>query len=250
MEIKYYLTVLDREVYLDCQTDKMSVCTKSEFLRYLKGVHTNKERLISRFIEPRLEELKGIDDDIYNSAKKLFDFFIEFYDETKPFSFKEAFAIDNPNFRALVFGSINIVEMMNELGAERIKTDGIETTHNVYDENGIKTGTNTYHNIYEVYEVSSEKLELDENVYAVKCWCTSTNKEHFIWIKGEHKDDPLEAIASTFVVHKNIIPYIKALKRHGDILLVEMDENNYVKPEGEEVSLTKEQYFSLLKAQA
>jgi hypothetical protein len=58
----------------------------------------------------------------------------------------------------------------------------------------------------------------------------------------------LTAIASTFVVHKNIIPHIKALKRQGDILLTEMDDD--IKPEGEMVSLTKEQYFGLLVAQS
>jgi hypothetical protein len=134
------------------------------------------------------------------------------------------------------------------LGAKRIKTDGVKVNHRQYDAEGNFTGVEEYDNIYETHEIEGKKLGLEESLYAVKCWCTSTNKEHWLWIDDQYKDDPLTAIASTFVVHKNIIPHIKALKRQGDILLTEMDED--VKPEGEMVSLTKEQYFGLLVAQS
>ena len=102
--------------------------------------------------------------------------------------------------------------------------------------------------MYETHEINGEKLGIEDKLYAVKCWCTSTNKEHWIWIDEKYKDDPLNAIASTFMVHENVIPHIKALKRQGDLLLLEMEED--VKPEGEMVSLTKEQYFGLLVAQS
>ena len=70
-------------------------------------------------------------------------------------------------------------------------------------------------NIYETYEVKGEKLKLRENVYALKVWCTSTDKEHWLWIDKKYKDNPLEAVASTFHIHENLIPHIKELKRQG-----------------------------------
>ena len=68
-----------------------------------------------------------------------------------------------------------------------------------------------------------------------------------MWIDSKYKDKPLEAVASTFHIHKNLIPHIKELKRQGDIMLVEMDED--INPEGEVVPLTAEQYFGLLTSE-
>ena len=138
--------------------------------------------------------------------------------------------------------------MIQELGNKRIATDGIKVKHKKFKPNGDSDGYVEYDNIYEVHEVNGEKLGINGHLYVLKCWCTSTNKEHWLWIDEQYKDKPLEAVASTFVIHKNLIPYIKELKRQGDILLVEMKED--VEPEGELVSLTAEQYFDLLTCQS
>ncbi len=51
-------------------------------------------------------------------------------------------------------------------------------------------------------------------------------------------------------VHKNLVEgnHIKELKRQGDVLLVELNDD--VTPEGELVPLTAEQYFGFLTAQS
>lgn len=248
-------------VYFETDTEQMVGCTATELVKYLKGVHTNYERFMNRFINVKkniflngypehgiagLKEACG--DEEYNKTVKFFDSLADMYEDITPFTFKESFELEGREFQALVFSSIDIPQMINELGAKRIKTDGVKVNHRQYDSEGNFTGVEEYDNIYETHEIEGKKLGLDESLYAVKCWCTSTNKEHWLWIDDKYKDDPLTAIASTFVVHKNIIPHIKALKRQGDILLTEMDED--IKPEGEMVSLTKEQYFGLLVAQS
>ena len=139
--------------------------------------------------------------------------------------------------------------MIKELGHKRIKTDGKPVRHKQFDKQGNFTGYKEYDVVYELHEVYGEKLGINQSLYAVKCWCTTTNKEHWIWVEDKYKDNVLEAVASTFRIHPNIIPYIKELKRQGDILLVELTED--VKPEGNElVPLTAEQYFTLLTAQS
>lgn len=168
----------------------------------------------------------------------------EQFKNATPFTYKEAFHIENELFRNLVFTAIDITDMVYDMGHERIKTEGIQVKRKTFDIDGNFTGYVDYDNIYETHKVNGEKIGVDEPLYAVKCWCTSTNKEHWIWIEEQYKENPLEAIASTFRIHKNLIPHIKELKRQGDILLVEMKED--VKPEGEIVPLTKEQYFDLL----
>jgi hypothetical protein len=89
---------------------------------------------------------------------------------------------------------------------------------------------------------------MERDLYAVKCWCTTTQKENWLWIEKKYKDDPLAAIASTFRFHENVIPYIKELKRQGDVMLVEMKKE--VHPEGEIIPLTADQYFNLLTAES
>lgn len=249
MEI--YITTFD-EVYFNTSTQSMNGCENLDFLRYLKGVYTNFERFENRYINVLTEKLKDLKKECPEDHKIMIDFLKYLknnYEHINPFSFKEAFEIKDKEFQALVFASINIGEMIESLGAKRYKTDGIELTHEEYNSDGKYIGNKTYHNIYEVWEIKGDDLGLKgEKLYTVKCWCTSTNKEHWLWIKEEFKDDPLQAIASTFMVHENVISKIDCLKRHGDILLVELKED--VVPEGELISLTKDQYFSLLKAQS
>lgn len=249
--MKIYITTFN-EVYFDTDENKMVGCTNSQFLRYLKGVYTNYDRFINRYTTPllqKLEALKEYSEPDYDLMRAFVEFLIENYENAQPFSFKESFELsETREFQALVFSSINIGEMMGELGATRYKTDGIEVKHRRYDNDGNVIGEEMYHNVYEVWEVNGEKLGINENLYTVKCWCTSTNKEHWLWIEDQFKEDPLEAIASTFRVHENVIPHIKCLKRHGDILLAEMNEE--VTPEGNIVPLSKELYFKLLVAQS
>jgi hypothetical protein len=212
--------------------------------KYIKGVLTNKERLINRFIKPIKEtsEKSGWETD------KFINNVIDTYDQVEPFTYAEAFKIEDPQFRATVFGSINVSEMIETLGATRVATDGKHVNQKVYSESGEFLGYHEFDNIYEVHEVSGEKLGLEENLYALKCWCTTTNKEHWLWIEDQYKDSPLEAVASTFRIHENLIPHIKEIKRQGDILLVELNQD--VEPQGNIVPLTAEQYFGFLTAQS
>jgi hypothetical protein len=238
-------------VYFDTETGTMSQSSNSELLRYLKGLYKNKERFLSRFLDEKLQNLEGlksIDEVAYTKCKDFFQFLIDFFDDAIEFTIKEAFELPNREFQALVFSSINISEMISDLGAVRYKTDGIEVKRRVYDNDGKHVDDITKHNVYEVWEVDGQKLGLEEKLYVLKVWCDSTNKEHWLWFNPEFKDDPLSAIASTFMIHENLIPHISCLKRQGDIMLVELKEN--VEPSGEVVSLTKEQYFNLLVAES
>ncbi|MCC9063614.1 hypothetical protein [Flavobacterium piscisymbiosum] len=211
-------------------------------LRLLKGIYTNKARFIERYLS------------VYENIellKPLCNYFLENYDKTLPYSYKEAFEIDDANFRNMVFNTIDINDLIRNLGATRVKSDGREVTRKCFDKYGNSLPNTNYHAIYETYQIDCTKListneftDLDYFAYVVKCWCTSTNKEHWIWIESIYKDNPLEAIASTFRFHENVIPHIKELKRQGDIMLVELHKE--VSPKGKIIPLTAEQYFKFL----
>jgi hypothetical protein len=215
-------------------------------LKYYKGLYRSKAKFKENFIDRIQPHL--FDNECYAKTHKMLNTFMDSFDKTEPFTYAEAFKLENRELQAMVFGTINIGEMIKNLGAVRIKADGIPVKRKIFAKNGEPMGYKEYDNIYETYEVDGKGLGLDSKLYAIKCWCTSTNKEHYLWINEEHKNNPLEAIASTFMIHSNLIPFIKELKRQGDVLLVELTKD--VNPEGEIVSLTKEQYFSLLTAES
>lgn len=216
-------------------------CSLTDGLRYIKGMWSTYDKFYNEFIS----KLPDFNNKMF---WKPFEQFKDMYNDVEPFTYKEAFELENLEFQALVFGSVDISEMINNLGKERIKTDGKRVTRKVWDKDGNRLDDIEYDNVYETYEVNGEKIGVNEPMYAVKCWCTSTNQEHWLWIEDEYKDDPLAAIASTFRFAENVIPKIKELKRQGDIILLEMEEE--VTPEGQERALTKEEYFGLLTSES
>lgn len=242
---KIYVTIPDiTDLVIDLSENNFNFGENNEVIRFLKMIFTNRESFETNF----LNKIKNIE---YFNTTKFYDEISLLYDTAIPYSFEEAFKIKDNQYRIAVFSSINIREMIEKLGAIRIATDGKTSMQKQYDKDGNYLRTIEMSNVYEIYEVSGEKLALNSNVYALKCWCTTTSNEHWLWIDEKYKNNPLEAIASTFIIHENIIPYIKELKRQGDILFAEMKEGSEnIKPEGNIVSLTAEQYFGLLKAQS
>ena len=55
----------------------------------------------------------------------------------------------------------------------------------------------TYEDTYKLYEIEGSKLGLDENAYAVKCDCTSTGKNYYLFVEKEFATSAVDAIAST-----------------------------------------------------
>ena len=250
------------DIYYDVKTDSFNNFTREQYLRYLKGKYSNKERFFSRFVNANLDLLQTqyeskdydgkqiIPDIVYEMYKKFFETFTEEeFENATPFNYAEVFKLESVSFQKAVFDTIDIQEMMESLGAERVMVEGIQTNNKIFNQSGKLDGVKEIHNVFELYKAKGDKLGLpDEDLYAIKCWCTSTNNEHFIWVSEEDIKNPLQAIASTFQIHSNLKPHIKALKRQGDLLVVEL--NKEVKPEGEMVKLTAEEYFGLLESQS
>lgn len=208
--------------------------------RYYKGLYRSGDQMHRHFTEySRHANENGTLDHL----KKLID-------EVEPFTYDEVFQFENSTFQALVFGTVDIPEMIKNLGSERISTDGKKVRNKVFDSNGEFQGYEEKHNIFEVHRISSDKLtNINNDFYALRCWCTSTDQEHYIYIEERYKDDPLQAVASTFRVPNNIIDYIHEIKRQGDVLICEMKDSYYedgVEPTGTPEPLDKETYFKLL----
>jgi hypothetical protein len=225
------------------------VISSIEMLRFLKTKYTNSERFMSGFIDP-INALLNQNKDVaeLDTFRHVIDYFANTYDVVDAFSYAEVFAMKSRAFRAVIFGSIRVPEMIKQLGHTRIATAGQPVKHKQYSKQGEFLGFKEYDVVFETHEVDGRKLGTWTPVHAVRCWCTTTDNEHWLWIDSAYKDDPLEAIARTFYIHENLVPHIKELKRQGDILLVELTQD--IDPRGNMVSLSKEQYFGLLTAQS
>jgi hypothetical protein len=182
---------------------------------------------------------------ILNKIEKL-------WDDTEMIKFEEFFNSNDLEFRIFCFSYLGVGTLMTKLGAKKINQEEIRVHYFKYDKNGNESAAKRT-NHYEVYQVENEKLgipvwgRVEKHSYAVKCWCPSTNGEHWLWIEPQYKNSALAAIASTFRIHENVIPHIKALKRQGDLLLCELKKE--VIPKGEVRPLTAKEYFGLLEAE-
>lgn len=209
----------------------------NEILKLWKGHFGNSARFKEK-MENRLN---------WPDTREFYNFIVENIDEAPEFSYKEVFQIENDHFQALAFSVVDVQEMMQNLNAKRHTVEGVKVERQTYDTEGNPKEVVEYDNVYEVHYVDGTPLDVNDWVYALRCWCTSTNEEHWIWIEDQYKDDPIAAIASTCMVPKNHLEggYIQALKRQGDIFITEYGEEAPPEPD-EWVALTREQYLNLL----
>ncbi len=224
--------------------------TYIEGAKFLKTkFQSNEKRFLKRFAEP-LDTWLSMND--VENRVDIVTFYVDLFKKVKPFTYQEAFSIEEDEFRATVFSVINVPEMVKNLGSERVKTEGISLSNKVYNEMKGEFEIKPFEQVYELHKVNCSKLGID-NTYAIKCWCTSTEEEHWLWISDEQAKNgsPLEAIASTCMVYKCMIGKIKHIIRQGDVFLFEM-KDGYEKLTnlGEVIPLDKDTYFGLLKSQS
>jgi len=226
--------------------------TYEEGARYLKTIYgDNKQRYEARF-ESLLDTFLLMHE--VPNRIDIINFYSDLFNEVTAYSYKEAFNIKDADFRNAVFSIINVPEMIKNLGSERIKTDGIKLKNKVYNTITKEFEIQDFTQIYELHKVNGEDLGLqDEDLYAIKCWCTSTAQEHWLWVDSDtgKSEDPLTAIASTCKVYKSMLGNIKHIIRQGDVFLFEMLNDTIIPQEDEEIiPLDKDTYFKLLISQS
>lgn len=206
---------------------------------------SNKLRFDERFLKPLKSTLSM--NNIRNHDK-IIQLYSDLFDEYSEYSYTDAFKESNNSFRSQIFSALNVVEMIENLGHQRIKTEGITLNNKTWNDYTKSFENRSVEQVYELHRVNGEKLGLNTPLYAIKCWCTSTNDEHWIWT--EEENSPLTAIANTCVIYKSMKNNIKHIIRQGDVFLFEMINPQEVSDDDEKISLSKDEYFSLLKSQS
>lgn len=168
------------------------------------------------------------DELVFNSdegySKMIRGYISKHWIHTEKISMNQIFTLKSRMLKRICFEILSPSELMKALGAVRIKVSGIELDYCQYDEFGNKTSLSKY-NVYETYRTTEhEKHQLNE-IFAVKCSCSTTENEHWIFIEDQYAYSPLSAIASTFHIPDEDLSQIHCIKRQGDILIAEMKES-------------------------
>lgn len=205
-----------------------------------------------------------------DGLKEMGEFVDSVWDDIKPVTVEEAFNKDNQEIRRTYFDCIGVITLFKSLEPELLDRQEIHKKRTRWDKDN-QPYESEYDDVYELYKIDKKKLfgKLRNNdtgaVYAVKCWCTTTNREYWIYVPdgpayGDNTDDgtsswtwskpanyvpsgkpdAISAIAWTIQID---VSNPKRIYRQGDIILVEENlDSQTVKP----YHISKEQYLNLM----
>lgn len=189
------------------------------------------------------------------------DFVKEMWENITPVTVQEALAISNTEIRRTYFTCISVNKLFKELNPTLRDKQVIKKKRTRWDDKNTQYEYE-FEDIYELYEIEGEKLfgpassrwNKPDPVFAVRCWCTTTNREYWLYVTAEsatgqrwlqldrkgEKYDAISAIAWTIMID---ITNPERIYRQGDIIVVkESDKSVTTTP----YHLTKDQYLSLM----
>lgn len=174
------------------------------------------------------------------------------WDYVSPMSPAKALSLPNLEQRRTAFSYIGVSNLFKNLNAEKIASETVVKVNHRWDQENIAYEQWIF-DTYELYRIPSKKLfdQVDrrvfnlDDVYAVRCWCTSSEREYFIYVPpqiGERRD-PIAAVAWTIWIG---ITDPARIYRQGDIIIAELSENSTI---CDPYHLTREQYLNLMYAE-
>lgn len=193
----------------------------------------------------------------------LFDFneFVkECWDSIDPFTTEDAFKIENTEERRVYFDAIGIEKLFKSVEPKLLDKQVVKKKRSRWDSDN-KEYEYEFEDVYELYEIEGDKLftrrnewQSNPNVYAVRCWCTTTNREYWLYVPreaalGENSwregavSDAIRAISWTIRVDVDKKD-IEKIYRQGDIIVVKIKDGDF--KQKSPYHLTKEQYLSLM----
>lgn len=179
---------------------------------------------------------------VHSSLEDFGKFVEETWDNIEPVTVGEALNIKNTELRRTYFDCIGVVQLFKSLNPTlRDRKTITKKRANWDDEN--QESFRTFEDVYELYEIEGSKL-FEKNrwgseanpVYAVRCWCTTTNREYWLyvnqeaatgerwWSRSENKNyNAIRAIAWTIRID---VTNPERIYRQGDIIVVKKSKNS------------------------
>lgn len=197
----------------------------------------------------------------------LSEFMKETWDSIDPITVQEAMQNKNVEMRRVFFDCIGVVKLFNNLQPTLLDKQTIKKKRRRWDDNN-DPYQYEFEDVYELYSIPADKLFGDTDnfttqfnrtrtatITAVRCWCTTTNREYWIYVPYDaallneralwdrsikEEPDAIKAIAWTIRID---ITDPERIYRQGDIIVAkESPTSKTVTP----YHLTKEQYLELM----
>ena len=204
-------------------------------------------------------------DVITHESLKDFDLFVqECWDSIEPVTVEEALQLANTEDRRVYFDAIGIEKLFKGLEPKLLDKQVIKKSRTRWDDE-FNEYTHEFEDVYELYEIDGRKLYDKDRwgndprpIYAVRCWCTTTNREYWLYVPreaavgqqwwsrdegNEAKADAIRAIAWTVridVPEENV----EKIYRQGDIIVAKIkDKGKATQSTVTPYHLSKEQYL-------
>jgi hypothetical protein len=193
----------------------------------------------------------------------------DMWNDIVPITFQEiSKEIKSIESRRVAIGSLGIENVIKQVNPKLVDKQTLSKQTTWINGEGVLE-TKKFKDTYELYVVANDDLYKDvenarwfsnENVYFVKCKCTSTNREYYIWVdmrsvqrtnrdKGSWIDKPINAIQAIAWTIQTNIPEggIEKIVRQGDCILIKPNTTERFR---DERHLTEEEYKTLLVAES
>lgn len=238
-----------------------------KFEKYTYTVNNRRDFTLTealRLWRTKYNDIKDFDKEVitHENMYPFRDFVHEMWDSIVPVTVQEALAIKNTEIRRTYFNCIGVETLFKQLTPILRDRQVIKKKRARWDEKNDQYEYE-FEDIYELYEIEGEKLYDTDRwgraanpVYAVRCWCTTTNREYWIYVNEEaatgrnsqlweNRDKPpvynaINAIAWTIRID---VKNPERIYRQGDIVVVKVKDNaKKVVP----YHLNKDQYLQLM----
>ena len=221
-------------------------------VRNVRGISLDKALQLWKTMYPSFAEFhKSVI--IYDSLAEFGDYASTVWNKIEPVTVNEAFEQVNTEERRLYFDAIGISKIFESLNPELINEVSLALNNQRWDKDGkpyLQTGIDKY----SLYKINGQRLFGDvantwqvsrSSVYAVRCACTTTNREYWLYVSPQvgEKGSAIGAIAWTCRIG---ITNPKAIYRQGDIFVIEANVDS---KECQPYHLDSDTYLKLIISQ-
>lgn len=229
----------------------MAATTKNRLEHYEYNVNGREGYSLTmalRLWKAKFETLKHFQRDVitHPGLEELGNFVSEMWDNIKPVTVEEALSLNNVEERRLYFDCIGVAKLFQSMDPKLLDKQTVKKKRVRWNEDN-KEWEHNFEDIYELYSIEGTKIfgkPKDDigrpflPVYAVRCWCTTTAREYWIYVPEEiaigssrnfrnefeqNIPDAIRAIAWTIRID---ITNPKRILRQGDIILVEESDDS------------------------
>ncbi len=196
---------------------------------------------------------------VHPSLEDFGKFVEESWDDIKPVTVEEALKIPNTEIRRTYFDCIGVTQLFKSLNPILRDRKVITKKRTGWDDDN-KEVVRTFEDVYELYEIEGSKLFEKSRwgreanpVFAVRCWCTTTNREYWLyvnqeaatgqrWFSSEDRANynAIRAIAWTIRID---ITHPERIYRQGDIIVAKRSNESM---ETVQYHLNEAQYLNLM----